>query len=411
MSPAGGRSIHQHRKEEGRLSRIIVVLAALLLIAGGAIQFSIWLQGKLTERVEGSAEEHLAAAREHLANEDHQAALEAIAPILGRVDNPQITPEALLVASKAQFAAGKPKEGLASLNTILNDYADSKAAPVAALRVARLHEDKGELERAMELYTRVKETAPTAVRAPATSAMARQKEREGEPLQALELYREAESEAEWGSEAWLEAVDGIGRLNTELIFSNVLTPDSKVYTVTAGDSLTSIGSKLNITMGQLMRANGMDDPDRLSPNQVLKYTPKDFRIVIERSTRRIYLLDSKGIFKMYNSGLGKEGYETTLGKYKIGNKEKDPVWHKPGSEPIPGGAPDNELGSRWLPLIPEEENLPLDLGIHGTIQPDSIGSYASKGCPRMHNEEVEELYDLVVRSTPVEIVEHYDPRS
>jgi lipoprotein-anchoring transpeptidase ErfK/SrfK len=69
------------------------------------------------------------------------------------------------------------------------------------------------------------------------------------------------------------------------------------------------------------------------------------------------------------------------------------------------------LGSRWLPMVPEEEGLPRDLGIHGTIKPKSIGTYSSKGCPRMHNAEVEELYDLVVRSTPVQVVEHYKPRS
>ncbi|HIB92177.1 TPA: L,D-transpeptidase, partial [Candidatus Poribacteria bacterium] len=61
--------------------------------------------------------------------------------------------------------------------------------------------------------------------------------------------------------------------------------------------------------------------------------------------------------------------------------------------------------------VPEEEGLPRDLGIHGTIQPDSIGLYSSKGCPRMHNAEVEELYDLIVRSTLVRVVEVYTPSS
>ena len=411
MSPSRGRSIHYHKKEEGNLFKIIAVLIALLLVAGGAIQASIWVQGKLTERVEGASGEHLAEARELLDAGDYPAALEALTPILERVDNPQITPEALLLESEIHLASDNTEDALTSLNSILNDYPGSKVAPLAALETAKLYESQDDLDRALELYRQVKETAPTTVRAPATSALARQQEREGNLQRGRELYREASDEAEWGSAPWLEAVDGLGRINTELLFSNLHTPDSKLYTVVPGDSLTSIGSKLNITMGQLMRANGIDNPNKLRPNQTLKYTPKDFRIVIERSTRRIYLLDNKGIFILYYSGLGKQGYETTLGKYKIGNKEKDPVWHKPGSEPIPAGDPENELGTRWLPLIPEEENLPLDLGIHGTIHPDSIGTYASKGCPRMHNAEVEELYDLVVRSTPVEIVEHYTPRS
>ena len=63
-----------------------------------------------------------------------------------------------------------------------------------------------------------------------------------------------------------------------------------------------------------------------------------------------------------------------------------------------------------MPLVPEEAGLPEDLGIHGTIDPDSIGKYSSMGCPRLYNEEAEELYDLVVRSTPVTVVEVYAPQ-
>jgi hypothetical protein len=61
-----------------------------------------------------------------------------------------------------------------------------------------------------------------------------------------------------------------------------------------------------------------------------------------------------------------------------------------------------------MPLMPQEEGLPTDLGIHGTIEPASIGQYKSHGCPRLLKEDVEELYDLVVRSTPVSIVEVID---
>ena len=101
------------------------------------------------------------------------------------------------------------------------------------------------------------------------------------------------------------------------------------------------------------------------------------------------------------------GHETTLGSYKIGNQAKDPPWYKPGSAPTPPGDPNNGLGTRWMPLIPLQDGLPTDLGIHGTISPETIGKFSSHGCARMHREEVEELYDLVVRSTPVDIVETY----
>jgi hypothetical protein len=61
-----------------------------------------------------------------------------------------------------------------------------------------------------------------------------------------------------------------------------------------------------------------------------------------------------------------------------------------------------------MPLIPAQEGLPRDLGIHGTIAPETVGQFSSHGCARLLPAEIEELYDLVVRSTPVDIVAHID---
>ena len=188
-----------------------------------------------------------------------------------------------------------------------------------------------------------------------------------------------------------------------------MTPESKVYRVVSGDTIYGIGMKLNTTQALLTRANNLGENANLHINMNLKYTPKEFEIIIERSTLRLYLLDKNGIFAVYRVGLGKKGNETTLGRYRIGNKAKDPVWYKPGFGPIAAGSPENELGTRWMPMIPESEGLPTDLGIHGTINPESVGHYSSMGCPRLQNEEVEELYDLIVRSTPVTVVERWDP--
>ncbi len=44
------------------------------------------------------------------------------------------------------------------------------------------------------------------------------------------------------------------------------------------------------------------------------------------------------------------------------------------------------------------------LGIHGTIHPDTIGQYASYGCVGMLKEDVEELFDIVPLKTPLKII-------
>jgi lipoprotein-anchoring transpeptidase ErfK/SrfK len=44
-------------------------------------------------------------------------------------------------------------------------------------------------------------------------------------------------------------------------------------------------------------------------------------------------------------------------------------------------------------------------GIHGTVDPDSLGTQATSGCIRMLDKEVEELYTIVPNGTEVTIVD------
>ena len=47
--------------------------------------------------------------------------------------------------------------------------------------------------------------------------------------------------------------------------------------------------------------------------------------------------------------------------------------------------------------------MPLRTGIHGTNAPQSIGRAASRGCIRLRNRDVEELFDLIAVGVPVEV--------
>jgi len=304
--------------------------------------------------------------------------------------------------------AGDRARAIDGLKRVAAEFSGNPEKPRAEALYAKLLEEEGKTQEALAVYEDIRKNAPSEFRAPALEGIARHAERENKLSEARDLYAEAVTGAKWDSPEWNTALDALGRTNAALVFSQAETLDSKVYTVSKGDTLTTIGIKLNTTQGLLVRANALTDDARLSLGQRLKWTPKDFRIVLERSTCRLFVLDSEGIFKRYYCGLGKPGHETTLGIYKIGNKEKDPVWHKPGEGPIPAGDPRNLLGTRWMPLVPVQEGLPKDLGIHGAPDPSTVGAFTSNGCARMKMEDVEELYDLVVRSTPVQIVESVD---
>lgn len=396
------------RKQEPSLVKIVIVVLVLGGVGFGVVRFTRWLnEDYLAGIVEASAPAHIEEAAGLIAEGREAEARQLLEPIVDRVSNPTMVVEALLLLAEMEAQAGRADQALEYLKRATYDYPGAKEQPRAAVAYAEALEEAGRTREGVQVFKQVRESAPPHLRAPALVGLGRQAERDGDLVAARDLYRRAVEDAAWGSRAWDEAADALGAVNVTLIFSATPTPESKEYTVRPGDNLTSIGVELNTTLGLLMRANGIDDPTRLRPGDRLKYTPKDFRIVIERSACRLYLLDDEGLFKRYPLGLGMEGHETTLGSYRIGNKQKNPTWFKPGEGAIPPGDPRNELGTRWMPLVPDEDGLPTDLGIHGTIEPATIGAYASHGCPRMLSADVEELYDLVVRSTPVEIVEVY----
>ncbi len=396
------------RRSPGLFKAILVVFV-LGAIAAGVVKVTQVMQNRVDQRVEAAAVENLDKAQQLADAQNYEEATRLLRPILDRVKDPSIAPKALMLHAELEEKNGNPDAALESLRRASEDFAGSPDQPTAALRYARALEDRGRGADALKVYEQVRDTAPPAFRAPAMIALAAHHEKTGDAAAARELYAKVMRDADLHSDEWFQAAHAIGSENVNKIFSREPTESSKFYRVDKGDNLTNIGIKLNTTMGLLTRANGIYENSSLRLNQSLKYTPTEFSIVVERSTTRIYLLDKGSVFQVYRCGLGKTTNPTTPGRYRIGNKEKNPTWFRPGGAPVPGGDPENELGSRWMPLIPEEEGLPTDLGIHGTIKPLSIGKYESMGCPRMHNEDVEELWDLVVRSTPVLIVDRWEP--
>lgn len=121
------------------------------------------------------------------------------------------------------------------------------------------------------------------------------------------------------------------------------------------------------------------------------------KIVINLPGRSLALYDGDTKIRLYPVALGKPYTPTPAGYYKIQSKEKNPTWTDPSNPGnyIPSG-PYNPLGYRWM-------QIKGNYGIHGTNNPSSIGTYASNGCIRMLEENVEELFDLVEIGTPVEI--------
>ncbi|MEN6412218.1 MAG: L,D-transpeptidase family protein [Veillonellales bacterium] len=120
------------------------------------------------------------------------------------------------------------------------------------------------------------------------------------------------------------------------------------------------------------------------PNQPVKAPTGRISIVIKIPSRSLEIHEDNKVYKRYRIAAGKSDTPSPTGEWVI-------VWksYRPG----------DVFGTRFLAL-----NVPWGgYGIHGTNQPWSIGCYASQGCIRMRNQDVEELYEWVPVGTPVRI--------
>jgi len=120
-------------------------------------------------------------------------------------------------------------------------------------------------------------------------------------------------------------------------------------------------------------------------------------IVVRLDQNRLYLYDGFNVVRTFTVATAKPGFTTPTGVWRIYDKQKNPTWYNPAvngwgaGEPavVPGG-PGNPMGPRAIYIT-----APGLIRIHGTNDDASIGRYASHGCIRMHNSEVEQLYPQI----------------
>jgi lipoprotein-anchoring transpeptidase ErfK/SrfK len=133
-------------------------------------------------------------------------------------------------------------------------------------------------------------------------------------------------------------------------------------------------------------------------------------VIVDTRDRVLYYTMDGGEAIRYGVAVGKEGF-SWAGIAQVGRKTEWPRWTPPASmiqrrpelaryaNGMPGGIPENPLGARALYLFANGRDTLFR--IHGTNEPQSIGTAASSGCIRMLNEEVVELYDGVHIGTKV----------
>ena len=210
----------------------------------------------------------------------------------------------------------------------------------------------------------------------------------------------------------------LSEINQTVVFSTRKFPDDRfggTYKVESGDRLDRIGARHALTADMLMRINGLSDPRRLRAGAYIKVLKGPFHAVVSKNAFRLdlYLGGLPGInagpdvlyITSFPVGLGKDD-STPLGKWQVepDRKVKNPVYYSPrGEGVIEADDPKNPLGEYWIGLIGLEGDAvgQESYGIHGTIEPESIGRMESMGCIRLRNEDIAVVFAALVegRST------------
>ena len=125
-------------------------------------------------------------------------------------------------------------------------------------------------------------------------------------------------------------------------------------------------------------------------------------IIVHTSERFLYVVQPNGRALRYGIGVGRDGFQWQ-GLLRITRKQEWPDWTPPPEmierQPyLPrfmAGGPGNPMGARALYLGTTVYR------IHGTNQPQTIGSAVSSGCFRLVNADVIDLYDRIPVGTKV----------
>jgi hypothetical protein len=195
----------------------------------------------------------------------------------------------------------------------------------------------------------------------------------------------------------------LSELADKWLFSRTVYPQDRLcsdYHVRAGELLQQIAGGDKIPWEFLQEINSISRPELLKSGSRIKVVHGPFHAKVSRSTFTMDVYLQRTFVRSFPVGLGQEGKETPTGLWSVkeGGKLIKPPWSDPETGKILNhGDQGYALGSRWIALegLKGEAKGRTGFGIHGTIEPETIGTKSSKGCIRLHNGDVIKVYNLL----------------
>lgn len=235
-----------------------------------------------------------------------------------------------------------------------------------------------------------------------TEATALMNRKPAQIIQARDKFNEA-LRLPMSAEQRTSVKDQLSKLSDQWLFSRTVVPGDplcETYLVKSGDLLALIAERYRVPWEILQQINNVR-PEALQAGQTIKVVDGPFHVKVYRSTFKMDLYLQNTYVRSFKVGLGKTGMETPTGLWRVkgGGKLVQPIWTNPldGKTYHPED-PDYPLGSRWIALegLAGQAKERTGFAIHGTKEPEQIGTQGSQGCIRMHNGDAILIYNLLV---------------
>ena len=194
-------------------------------------------------------------------------------------------------------------------------------------------------------------------------------------------------------------------INAELFWSPDVTEGDPITRLYKNEGLLmgSIGPKFRVPYQLLEIINGIP-ANRLQADHVLKVVqgPLHARVIKHQFIMDLYALDPQGLpvyICSFPVGLG-ENDKTPPGNWQVtkGSKVDNPSWRDDETgEFFTSDDPKNPIGDFWIAIhgLDESNKNKRGFGIHGTIEPESIGQEASRGCIRLKDADIKLVFSML----------------
>jgi hypothetical protein len=230
----------------------------------------------------------------------------------------------------------------------------------------------------------------------------------GDPLATRQLLNEGLLSGHMSESDADAAKKQIDEINKTVIFSAKKFPEDPwggTYQVASGERLATIAARNGVSWEFLSRVNGVT-PKKMRSGQYIKIFKGPFYAIVYKHLFKmeIYLGAPGGAGSMYVTsfpvGLGKDNSTPTgLWMCKAGDKIRNPRYYPSrGGDIIAPEDPKNPLGGYWIAIegLDGQAVGKESYGIHGTIDPSSIGKMESQGCIRLKAEDISWVFDILV---------------